>query len=205
MVQEKDHIPEQESNQETFPTPVRIPDRFIYELVRGKPVYYKGWQEAFLNEAITGKIQEMGSSTLQGRLILAIAIALGKLGIDENYVISGSELGLHLGHKDNRCLDLAICDKATYEDSDKYLTVPPKVVIEVDIQAELKDWDNSEAAYYRQKTQDLLDFGIEKVIWVFTDSKMVSIATNEGPWLQYDWNQEIEVIDGQMLSIGKLI
>lgn len=185
--------------------PIQIPDRYLYEVVKGKPIYYKGWKQAFMEELETGKIQEMGTSNLQARLIMAIAAVLIRASIDQDYVLTGNEHGIHLGLNDNRCVDLAIWEKATFVDNKQYANIPPKIVIEVDIEADLAEWQDSEMNYYHQKTQDLLNFGVEKVIWVFTESKMVSVATADNPWLQYPWKESIEILNETQLCIAELM
>ena len=51
----------------------------------------------------------------------------------------------------------------------------------------------------------MLEFGVKKVIWIFTDNQMVSVATKEAPWLLYDWKEAVEVIDGLLLTVGELL
>ena len=182
-----------------------VPERYIYETVDGKPIYYKGWKQALIREIETGKPQEMGSNTLQGRLIMAIAGILFKAGVDDDYTIVGSEMGLHLGTNDNRCLDLALFDKDIFKDSKNYADFPPKVVIEVDIQADLGNWEGDEAAYYRNKTEDLLNFGVERVLWIFTENKQVLVVTSTNDWQTVSFDTPVEVIDGKTFTVSELM
>ena len=48
--------------------------------------------------------------------------------------------------------------------------------------------------YYEQKTSKLLEFGVEKVIWLFTKSKKVWIAEPGKDWMIRDWNQPVDVL-----------
>lgn len=53
----------------------------------------------------------------------------------------------------------------------KYVDVPPKVVIEVDVKVKKE----GEITYVFSKTKQLFDFGVERVIWVVSDLKQVLI------------------------------
>ena len=44
------------------------------------------------------------------------------------------------------------------------------LVIEVDTKADLRKFENPQD-YFHRKTQDLLDSGVKKVIWIFTKEK----------------------------------
>jgi hypothetical protein len=82
----------------------------------------------------------------------------------------------------------------------KYANVPAKVVLEVDVKIDdtkTSDWD-----YVKRKTQKLLDFGTEKVVWVFTKTQKVIVATANGQWLTYNWNNDLEIVDGILFNIG---
>ncbi len=62
----------------------------------------------------------------------------------------------------------------------------------------------SEYDYIHLKTQNLLDFGVEQVIWVFTTSKKVLIAEPGQDWLIKDWGKKIDVL-GLEFSVEKLL
>ena len=85
-----------------------------------------------------------------------------------------------------------------------YISVPPKIQIEVDIDADL-DETRSETSYIQQKTDKLFEFGVEKVIWVLSDSKKVIVATPLANWEVIDWHKDIEVIDDVCFCIGKYL
>ena len=57
---------------------------------------------------------------------------------------------------------------------DKLISVPPKVVIEVDTKADLSKYKSFEAYMY-EKTQELLNAGVKKVIWIVTKPKKILI------------------------------
>jgi uncharacterized protein (DUF2164 family) len=51
----------------------------------------------------------------------------------------------------------------------------------------------------------LLDFGVEKVLWIFTKHQKVMVAIKDQDWLTKNWNQEIELLDGEYFNIGKFL
>ncbi len=86
--------------------------------------------------------------------------------------------------------------------SDKYLEVAPKIVIEVDTKADLSEIPDS-FSYYQKKTDQLLDFGVEKVIWIFTDTKKVMIAELNQNWQISPWEREILILDNAVVTFSK--
>ena len=48
----------------------------------------------------------------------------------------------------------------------------------------------------------MLEFGVKKVIWIFTDSQKILIAEPNKTWLTDDWNKEIELIDGLKINVA---
>jgi hypothetical protein len=83
------------------------------------------------------------------------------------------------------------------------LRVAPKVIIEIDTKV---DTQNDAMNYFYIKTEKLLNFGVEKVIWITSKSKKVMIATNnDKEWKILNWQEKIEIIDGISLSITDLL
>ena len=85
-----------------------------------------------------------------------------------------------------------------------YFNLPPALVIEVDTKASFDNFDGEET-YYHIKTKRYLDFGVEKVIWIYTQSKMVMIAEKGKDWILGDWERTISLIDNQSLDLGAII
>lgn len=179
-----------------------IPAALIYEIMDGKPVYYKGYREVLNNEKTLEEV--MGASTLQGFIVAYILKTLYRNLDDNLYNILTNEQGLHLNRKNNLSADIAIYEKTKLSaaQADKhYATLPPKIQIEVDINADTEE-ELSETSYIQQKTDKLLAFGVEKVIWVLSDSKKVIVATPHDNWQMIDWHKDIEVVDGVGFCIG---
>ncbi|NJK82921.1 MAG: hypothetical protein HC912_03010 [Saprospiraceae bacterium] len=62
----------------------------------------------------------------------------------------------------------------------------------------------SKTSYYMPKTQMLLDFGVEQVLWLYTDTEKVMVAQPNQPWWIVNWTNEIEVL-GQKFTIQQII
>ncbi len=86
----------------------------------------------------------------------------------------------------------------------KLIPVAPKAVIEVDTKADLSRYGSIEEYSY-EKTQDLLNSGIERVIWIFTKTKKVMIAERNKKWIVQNWNEDFEVMEGIKLNIEKFL
>lgn len=178
-----------------------VPDYFIYEIMDGKPIYYKGYREVLAGTKTYADI--MGSSTLQALVVTHLILAIGKQLDEDLFTILSSEAGLHLDKRNNLAGDVLIFDNATLPIDaidEFYAQVPPRVVIEVDITADPTDVDTD--SYIFQKTQKLLNFGVEKVIWVTTQAKKVTVATQNADWQIKDWHKDIDVLDGVRFNIG---
>ena len=77
------------------------------------------------------------------------------------------------------------------------------MVVEVDIAIELEAMNSSE--YILAKTQNLLDFGTEKVIWIFTRSKKVFVAEPGKDWYFTDWNNSVLLIEGISCNMAEYL
>lgn len=182
----------------------KVPEYLIYEIMDGKPIHYKGYQEVL---AGTKKFSEiMGSSTLQSFIIAYLQRLLFRELSEDQYTILSSETGIHLDKRTNLAGDILIFDNATLPIdaiNEFYAQVPPKIVIEVDISADSADVDTD--GYIFQKTQKLLNFGVEKVIWITTVAKKVTVATPQGDWQVKDWHKDIDVLEGIQFNIGQYL
>ncbi len=180
-----------------------IPPYLIYEVMDGKPIYYEGFREVLTNQKTFEEI--MGSSILQSRIIAILIQYFSKL-ISDEFEIFTNEFGIHIEHNDNLCGDFGIYHISQFEGVDmnnKYTTIPPKIMIEIDTQANV-DYvlDND---YFHKKTQKLLDFGVEKVIWYYTNSKKVMVAEKDKSWMIDNWDKTIEVMPTLNLCLTDLM
>jgi hypothetical protein len=60
-------------------------------------------------------------------------------------------------------------------------------------------------SYLTDKTDDLLDSGVEKVIWILTESQKVLIAEQKKQWGIAKWNDTIPVLEEITLNLEELI
>ena len=182
-----------------------IPKELIYEMVRGTPIYYHGYEEV-----ISGlkKIEQiMGSSGIQSYLVTMLVSFLSqKLNLKEK-VILANEFGLQFSKKTWRNIDLAIFERKKVKDhlfEDKHMPVPPEVVIEVDTKADLTKYGDIKY-YMKEKTDDLLNFGVKKVIWILTKTKKVMTAESNKDRIITNWDKDINIINDINVNINSLL
>ncbi len=183
----------------------RLLKLLTYEKVKGKPIYYRGYKEV-----LKGKLPPeavMGSSGLQAFLVrLLVEFLLGALNRNK-YEVLFNEVGFLWEKGSWRNLDIAVFEKQKvrpYLVQDKLIPIPPIAVIEVDTKADLSNYGSFEGYMY-EKTQELLDAGVQKVVWFITKVKKVFIAERGKDWITTDWDREVEVIEGVKLSLGELL
>lgn len=183
----------------------KIPEYLVYEIYNGKPIHYKGYKDVLKGKKHFEEI--MGSSYIQSLIISRLIILLGSK-ISPKFEILTSELGLKFGQNSRRAADIAIIEKSQtkkIEDVNKYLEIPPKYVIEVDIKASNDDIEDS-TSYYHNKTDELLEFGVECVIWIFTKTEKIMIAKKgKKDWATTSWKDSFNVIEGIEVNLGNLI
>ncbi len=181
---------------------VPIPDFLIYEVIDGKPIYRKGYKKVLDQKKTLAEI--MGSSSLQAVLIGLINKFLNK-NLSDEYIVGGAEMGIHLQRKENMSMDIPIYQVAQIATlTNQYINVPPQILIEVDIEADTESFEN-DFDYYFTKTQKLLDFGVEKVIWIFTGAQKAIISTPNQEWKTVNWDATIEVMPNIAFCISELL
>ena len=178
-----------------------VPQSLVYETLDGQPLYYRGYRDVLAGRKTPEEI--MGTSGLQSFIIqYLLEILFTKVG-RKRYHFLTNEIGEHLGHKNNTSGDLRIYERASLPPekiNEHYLDVPPKIAVEVDIKVDLSDEKNAD--YLFRKTQKLLDWGTEKVIWIFTSTRKVTVAERGKDWITMDWHRDIELLDGQLFNVG---
>lgn len=180
-----------------------IPHYLVYEIMDGKPIYYEGFREVLSNQKSFEEV--MGSSLLQSRIIAILIQYFSKL-MPDDYEIFTNEFGIHIDHNDNLCGDFGIYHVSQFKGvnmTDKYTTIAPKIMIEIDTKANLEFVKEND--YFYKKTEKLLDFGVEKVIWYFTKSKKMMIAEKDKSWTIDNWDKQVEVLPTINLCLTDLI
>ncbi|MCU0353748.1 MAG: Uma2 family endonuclease [Cytophagales bacterium] len=182
----------------------KIPEYFVKEEMDGVPYYYKGFRKVLARENTLDEI--MGRSVLQAVILDVIKRFLyGRLS--NEYIIASNEAGLHLKLNDNVANDIAIYQKDDVKDlfSKKYFDVPPKFVIEVDIDVEAEVEKSQELQYVLKKTEKMLHFGVPKVVWVFSEDRKIMLAEPNRDWIITSWNTDIGLMDDIVLNLESLL
>jgi len=175
-----------------------------YEVVDGKPIYYRGYKEVLKGKKQPEEV--MASGILHARILEYILRILFE-GLDKDkYHIATGEVGVKIASKLSRSLDIGIFMKDEIKEfalSTHHYPIPPVVAIEVDTKAEIGEGGFME--YMKRKIDDLLGFGVKRVIWIFTKGEVVLIADDPKSWKVLDWDDEFEVWEGVKIKLRELI
>ena len=145
---------------------LKVPDDLIWEVLDDKPLYRRGFMDVV--RKLKNRADIMGTSSYQSIIITYLTKLLARQLDDNRFDYLINEIGVHLTHRDNISNDIAIFDRLRGDQfSKKYIDFAPKVVIEVDI--DIDPTSMPDAEYLNLKTQKMLDFGVERVVWIFAD------------------------------------
>ncbi len=187
------------------PKPKRkIPAYLIKEEMDGVPYYHKGFREVLDKRKTLEEI--MGSSVLQVIIINCLVKFLSSK-LPPDVIIGTNEAGLHLATNENVSNDIALYQLKDIKNffSKKYFDVPPRLVIEVDIDVEADVEKARELQYVLNKTNKLLAFGVEKVIWIFSEDRKIIITGTQPDWVITNWNADITLMNGIVLNLENLL
>ncbi len=181
---------------------IDVPRILIYEEFEGHPIYRKGYRDFMLG---LKKLEEinMGTSVLQWFITNTITKFLN-INLSDKYILGSAELGLHISSNNNFAADIAIYEKQFLKinlDSTNYSKIAPKIIIEVDIKAEESEYFQNEEEYFHRKTEKLLEWGVEKVIWVFSKSKRILVADNLKTWSLNSWDLPINIVENYEINL----
>ena len=185
------------------PKSIAIPSYLIYEVLDGKPIYFRGYQDV-LNHKKT-KEDIMATGRLQTLIISTLQEHLWANHNQEGLKYMSNEVGIHISTNINLSCDLVAFDKtilAATADDIHYYTIPPKFVIEVDTNGDFSDEIFED--YLFKKSQRLLAFGVEQVIWILTASKTVTVGTPDGIFITHGWERPIEIFKGNPIVLEDL-
>lgn len=148
----------------------------------------------------------MGSNYLQSRIISQLIFFLmSKLGSE--FEVLTNELGVQIDKKSWRAADIAIIRKdlaKQIENPNEYLSFAPELVIEIDTKAEFQEMPEP-YNYFMKKTDQLLEFGVKQVVWIFTESKKIMLADAQRPWQTFSWDDEVPLFEGISLHLPSLL
>lgn len=177
-----------------------IPSECIYEMDKGKPIYYKGVRAYFEGKEQNEKTMPDSKfqSWLKGKIYLALSLLLNEI----KYVLTVGKLGLSIEKHTWRAVDVTVFDRKIFKLTNTYSTDPPIIAIEIDLKGEFKNSKASQKDHQR-KIKQLLDFGVQKIIWIYTDTQKIKVITKESTET-FDWTTPIEVLDGHHLNVSDL-
>ncbi len=122
-------------------------------------------------------------------------------------MVAPNEAGFRFAPRSWRNLDIAVFDRQKLLEEgidDKYVKTPPKFVIGIDTKADLRKYGDF-MNYMMEKTQDLLDAGVQKVVWITTRDKKIIVVEKEKRWFITDWDDTVELIEGIDLNLENLV
>ena len=180
-----------------------IPSYLIYETLNGRPLYRKGYKEVLAKQKTPGEI--MGCIDLQAIIVSILHAYIYNQANRKAYWIVTNEPGLHIQLGDNLSNEIAVYEKEKVTVKGKFFDVAPKVVVEVDIKIDLEAFPAREQDYIYEKTQAMLDFGTERVIWITTKSRKIFVATKGESWLTLNWDATVPVLDTVTLNVANLL
>ncbi len=186
-------------------TTKKVPKELVYEMRHGKLIYYRDYDKVLAGEKTLEEV--IGNVKIQWLIIsLILRVLMRKLSLDK-YEIATNEVGFKLAPRSWRSLDIAIFRKGGLLEEgidNRYVKTPPEVVIEVDTKADLRKYGDF-MHYMTEKTQDLLNAGVKRVIWITTYDRKIMVAEKDKRWFITDWNDTVKVIEGIELNIEKLL
>lgn len=200
MVAEKRQISEKKISSKRS---LKVPDYLIWEVLDGQPLYRRGYKDVLRKLKTLEDI--IGTSSYQA-LLNSYIYRLLVQHLDENkYDILTGEPGLHLKKNGNISNDIVVHKLLPANKiSTKYAHYPPQLVVEIDI--EIDPTCMPEIEYLQKKTSKMLEFGVERVVWILTYAKTVIVADREkNTWFMVDWACDIELMEGISFNIQQFL
>ncbi|TDE16192.1 hypothetical protein [Dyadobacter psychrotolerans] len=181
-----------------------IPAMLVFEEMDGKPLYYKGYRQVLDNKKSLEDI--LGSSFIQALIVSIVGSYIKGLLKGKDYWVISNEAGLHLSPGNNLANDIAVFDKALIKDvfSESYANVPPKIAVEVDSKIEAEHIANP-TDYVFLKSDKLIEFGTERVIWILTGSRKILVTDQSRKWTIHEWHEFIPLFDGLEICLNDLL
>lgn len=182
----------------------QVPSDLIHEVIDGKPLYRKGWQAVLGGKKTIEEI--MASSTLQGAVVGHLLRKVFIRYDETNYFVLTNEPGIHLNRRHNYAGDILVFDKKVLPPSAidvHFAKVPALLHLEVDIKVDVEEW--GEMRYIAEKTKQLLAFGTQKIVWVFTQSRTYLVAEPNQPWQTFGWETPLDLGEGVKIDLDAWI
>ena len=204
-------VEEKSKPQKIVPTPEQRRQRqlllrqLVYEM-DDKPIYYAGYRDVLKGllepEAI------MGASYLQSYLVEILQEFLFTHPMRQRFRILASEIGVQIDKKKWRSCDIALYDKARLQGvplTNKYMPIAPDYVIEIDTKADLSKY-HYQHEYFVKKTRQLHEFGVKKVIWIFTETIPViwESESADAILMRDGWDHDVTITEGITFNLATL-
>ncbi|MEZ4960781.1 MAG: Uma2 family endonuclease [Saprospiraceae bacterium] len=180
----------------------KIPGYLIYEVTNGKPIYFKGYKEVLAGEKKFEWIK--GYSTLHCWLKTNFSSMLVNSIDNTKFDVLSGEPGIKMEGDNWRVAQVAIFKRNKLVLNKKYAENAPEIVIEIDVHADTEDI-GSDMKYIRDKVDEYLEKGVQKVIWIFTEAEIVVTCTEKGKWQVEGWEKDIETIRGATINIAQML
>ena len=182
----------------------KVPSYLVKEILDDMPVFYKGYKAVLRKEKTLEDVT--GASGLQIFIVRYLFRLLDR-NLDDNlfYVFTG-EGGLHLSKGTNLSGDVLVFDKQILTPDlidTHYLNIPPLIDIEIDV--EIDNTTFSDFDYIQRKTDNLLKFGTQKVIWILTKTQKIIVAEPNKDWLLIDWQKDVEITNGITFNVPQYL
>jgi hypothetical protein len=182
-----------------------ISESLIYEQVNGKPLFYNGYKKVLSGKKSLESI--MGSSFIQAILIARILSWLNA-NFSDKYMVLTNEVGIQIDKKNWRLADIAMLNNekiSQINNKEKYLEIAPDYIIEIDTKASTEEGGQFIGFdYFQQKTDALLDFGVKKLIWIFTHNQKIMVAEKGKTWFINNWSELPLEIEGKSIFLSDL-
>ncbi len=181
-------------------------NQLTYEMENEKPVYYAGYRDVLNGTSQPEEI--MGASYLQSYLIEIIQEFLFMHPLRSRFRILANELGVQIDKKKWRSCDIALYDKTRLTNvpiANKYIPLSPDYVIEIDTKADLSRYEYQHD-YFIKKTRELHEFGVKKVIWIFTENIPVIWKSESADTIiiRDGWDHDVTITEGMTFNLQRL-
>ncbi len=182
-----------------------IPGTLIREEIDGKVFPYKQYRKILSGELTPHS--SLGSSELQSTLVSIMhGYLFGQLDRKQYHLVTG-EPGIHLTHRDNLANDIAIYPRSEKSGAltTNYFSRPPVVVIEVDVKVDTTEAGMTEFEYVILKSQQLIGFGCQQVVWVLTSIRQLVVFAGEASFQVLPWSVPLPLPVGAVLHLEQWI
>jgi hypothetical protein len=191
-------------------TTQQVPESLIYEEFGGRIYYRRGYRQVLLG--LKTKEEIMGSSFLQGLIVQAVVHYLKLILPKKLFWVPTNEVGLHIKLKENYAGDILICEKSKTPNPwlESYTPIPPKFIIEVDIKIDPKDYEDepptgTEMDYILEKSGQLLDFGVEGIVWILTKGRRIIVIKSHRIVEVFQWNETVILFDDYSFCLQQIL